>query len=64
MAVIAFGSLKCRIIVLQLDLELLFPNKIAMISSIGIATEPKLMLTSRTITITKESVINCFVYDF
>jgi hypothetical protein len=35
-----------------------------MISSIGIATEPKLMLTSRTITITKESVINCFMYDF
>ena len=49
---------------IQLDLELLFPNKIAMISSIGIATEPKLMLTSSTITITKESVINCFVYDF
>jgi len=63
-AVIALGSLKWRIIVAQLDFELSFPNKTAMISSRGMDTEPKLMLTNKTITNPKESVINCFVYDF
>lgn len=63
-AVIAFGNLKCRMINSQLDLELFPPSKMSMISENGIETDPKLILISSNKTNTKESAINCFVYDF
>ena len=60
-AVIAFGSLKFKIIVSQLSLAAVLPISVFKISLKGIETEPKLMFrTNNAISVTSNS-IKCFL---
>lgn len=63
-AVIAFGSLKLRIIVSQLSLVEFPPKRIEKISSLGIETEPKLIFIKNKTINKKDRKTKCFVYDF
>lgn len=59
-AVIAFGNLKLKIIISQLSLEVLPPNIMDTISSIGTATEPKLIFNTKQYSSITASSIKCF----
>lgn len=63
-AVIAFGSLKFKMIISQLDFELVPPKRRSNTSENGIDTDPELTLTSNNSISTKKSARNCFVYVF
>lgn len=63
-AVIALGTLKFKIIVCQLSLALVFPNKVPRISLNGIETEPKLMFIANNNSSKTDKRINFFLYDF
>ncbi len=60
-AVIAFGSLKFKIIVSQLSLVEMFPVVILKISCKGIDTEPKLTFIKNKIISKIDNKIKCFV---
>lgn len=60
-AVIAFGNLKLMIIVDQLSLEEMPPDKVFSISLKGIETEPKLMFAKNKIISKTDKKIKCFV---
>ncbi len=62
-AVIAFGSLKFRMIVFQLSLEGMPPSKLLNISFKGIETEPKLIFINRKIISKTDKRVKCLVYD-
>ncbi len=63
-AVIAFGNLKCRIIVCQLSLAEISPIKVLIISLNGIETEPKLTFTKNKTTNKIDRIIKCILNDF
>ena len=60
-AVIAFGSLKFKMIVSQLSLEGIPPVKVLKMSLKGIETEPKLIFTKNKTTSKTDKKIKCFV---
>ena len=60
-AVIAFGSLKFKMIVPQLSLEGIPPVKVLKMSLKGIETEPKLIFTKNKTTSKTDKKNKCFV---
>ena len=63
-AVNAFGKRKLTIIVCQLSLAGIPPDKLFKISSNGIETEPKLIFNTKNTISKTDNKMKCFVYEF
>ena len=63
-AVIAFGTLKFKIMVCQLSFTVWSPKRIAQISVKGIETDPKLMFVNPIMSTKKNNSMNCLEYVF